>query len=166
MQDIFSGLILIVFTFVSLVSFFLAIRLLFPFRTAVIQQAAEAMHARAFFLGLINGIFFVALILGLITLADSTGASFLYFPALCLFVMLIAALVYGLTGVVQLVGTRLAPEGNPHRKSILGSVVLILGCLTPFVGWFGLSVYVSFLGLGALIISFFKKETRPESKSE
>ena len=166
MQDIFSGLIFIVLSFVTLVSFFLAVRLFFPFRTGLIQQAAESMHARAFFLGLINSIFLVALILGLIALADGTGASFLYFPALCLFVVLIAALAFGITGVVQFVGARLLPDGSPHRKTILGSVVLILGCLTPFVGWFGLFVYVSFLGFGGFILSFLRKEPLPEIAAE
>jgi hypothetical protein len=166
MQDIFSGLIIIVFAAITLVSFFLAVRLLFPLRVELIQQAAEAMHVRAFFLGLVNSIFFAALIMGLIALADGTGASFLYFPALCLFAILIAALAYGLTGVVQLAGARLAPDGSLPRKSVLGSIVLILGCLTPFVGWFGLFVYVGFLGLGAFILSFFRKEALSEIESE
>ncbi|MFZ6029228.1 MAG: hypothetical protein ACOYYS_16065 [Chloroflexota bacterium] len=157
MEDIFVGLVLVVAVACALAAFFLAVRLLFPVRTRSIQEAAEAMHARAFFLGLVNGLFFAALILGLFSLADSTGMAFLFLPALCLCAILLAALAYGLTGVVQLVGTRLLPDGSANRQTIAGAVVLILGCLAPFVGWFGLSFYISFLGLGAVIVSFFRK---------
>ena len=40
--------------------------------------------------------------------------------------------------------------------------VLPLACCLPLVGWFGLLPYISLLGLGALVISFFFREPHTE----
>lgn len=156
MQEI-TALLIIVLMAAALAAFFLAIRLLFPARVELTRMAAEEMLARSFFLGLVNSIFFSAVILGLLALAENMGVAFLALLALILLVIYGIALAFGLTAMIELTGARLLPQGSANRRSILGSVVLILGCLTPFVGWFGLFVYVGFLGVGAFILGLFRK---------
>ena len=152
-----TALVFIILMATALVAFFLAIRLFFPVRVGLARQSAEDMSARAFFLGLINAIFLSALILGLLAVSENAGAAILGILALILLVAYASALAFGLTAVVEPAGARLLPQSSANHQSIWGSMVLILGCLTPFVGWFGLFIFISLLGVGAFILSFFHR---------
>jgi hypothetical protein len=156
-MEYLGALLLIVLSSITLVAFFLAIAVLFPRRVGLSQQSAADMPGRSILLGLINTLFLAALIFGFIALADGTGAQFFSLLALGLLVVYLVGLAFGLTGLVQLVGTRMLPEAGVNRQRILGATTLILGCLTPFVGWFGLLVYLCLLGFGGIIISFFRR---------
>jgi hypothetical protein len=116
------------------------------------------MPGRAFLLGLINTLFVAALFIGLAALAEASGIGLLLLLALLLLVIYLIGLVFGLTGMAQLVGGRLCPAWSPNRRHIAGALALILGCLLPYIGWFGLFVYVSLLGVGGVILSFFRKD--------
>lgn len=166
MQDLFGLLILVIVSAVTLITFFLAIRLFFPQRVNLVQKAAEEMHWRAFLLGLVNTLFFAAIIVGLIALTESTGAGFLSILALLLMAVFMIVLALGLTAVIQMAGMRLMPDATENRRFLLGGLVVVSGSLTPFVGWFGLFLYVSFVGVGSVIISLFTKAKRkPVEKS-
>jgi hypothetical protein len=160
MQDLFGLLILLIVGAVTLVAFFLAIRLFFSQQVNLVQKAAEENHGRAFLLGLVNTLFFAAVIVGLIALTESTGIGFLSIFAILLMIVLVVVLVLGLTAVVQIAGERLVPQAGINRRFLLGALVVVLGSLTPFVGWFGLFLYVSFVGVGGVIISIFTKKGR------
>jgi hypothetical protein len=156
-MEYIGALILIILSAITLIAFFLAVSLLFPRRVGLSQQAASEMPGRSFVLGLINTLFFTALIFGFMALADRTGAQFLYLPALLLLVFYLIGLSYGLSALVQMTGVRLLPDASPNRQRILGALTLILGCLTPFIGWFGLFVYLCLLGFGGFVLGYFKK---------
>jgi len=153
-----GALIFIILTAITLIAFFLAVALLFPRRVGLSQEAAGDMPGRSFVLGLINSLFIAAFIFGFIALADGTGVQILYFPALILLIIYLVGLSYGLTGVIQMTGVRMLPEASVNRQCILGSVTLILGCLTPFIGWFGLLVYLCLIGFGSFVLSYFRRE--------
>lgn len=154
-----GALILIILSTITLIAFFLAVALLFPRRVGLSQQSAEDMPGRSFLLGLINSLFITALIFGFIALAAGTGAKIFHFPAILLLTIYLIGLACGLVGLIQLTGTRLLPKASLNRQRILGALTLILGSLTPLVGWFGLFVYLCLLGLGSFIISLFRRET-------
>jgi hypothetical protein len=156
-MEYLGAIILIILSTITTIAFFLAVSVLFPNRVDLSQQAANEMPGRSFVLGLINTLFFAALIFGLIALADGTGAQFLYLPALLLLAIYIIGLTFGLTALVQLVGGRLQPDASFPRQRILGALVLILGCWTPFIGWFGLFIYLSLFGFGGFVLSYFRQ---------
>lgn len=156
-MEYLAGLILVILSAITLIAFFLAVALLFPHRVGLSEQAAADMPGRAFVLGLVNTLFFAALIFGFMALGDGTGLQIFYLLALLLLIVYLIGLAYGLTGLVQLTGVRLLPAASPNRQRILGALTLLLGCLTPFVGWFGLFIYLCLLGWGGFVISFFRR---------
>ena len=164
MQDMFGLLFLVIFSAVSLIAFFLAIRLFFPQRVMQVQRAAEEMHSRAFLLGVVNTLFMAAIIIGLLALAENTGSGIISILAILLMVVFVVVLALGLTAVIQMAGIRLMPEANENRRFILGALVIVLGSLTPFIGWFGFFLYVSFLGVGSVIVSLFSKAKKNKSE--
>lgn len=166
-MEYFGALTLILLSVLTLIAFFLTVALLFPQRVGLSRQAAHEMPGRSFVLGLINTLFFAALIFGFMALADGSGAPIFYLPALLLIIFYLAALSLGLAGLILLTGERMLPKSSCNRQRILGALTLILGCLTPFIGWFGLFTYLCLLGFGSFVLSYFRNSAPiPTFKSE
>lgn len=138
------------------VALFIVVKVLFPGIVERTRQAAEEAAGRSFGLGLVNGLFLGATMLALFALGESASIQLLNLLGLLVLALLTLGVTFGLSGMVQLVGARLLPEGSELRRTILGAVALILACLTPFVGWFGLLPYVSLHGLGAFVVARFR----------
>ena len=90
-------------------------------------------------------------------LSDGLGMQFFLLPALIILALLVIGLALGLAGTVYLVGKRLFPEATEWRQMLRGALILIPACLTPLIGWFIIFPYLSGLGVGAFIISWFRK---------
>lgn len=118
-------------------------------------QALETQAARSFLVGLVNLVFAGALISAVIALADNTGLDFVIVLAVLLAAVMVIATTFGLAAMVHVVGARLVPGGQGLRPAIWGTIALTLGCLTPYVGWFGLLPYVILRGLGAFVLVLF-----------
>lgn len=143
-------------------AFFIVLGALFPVRIGRTRAAAAAAPGRAFVIGLVNLVFFAAVAAALVALAQWTHIQLLTLPALAVAAVLIIAGVFGLAGVVEVVGERLLPQAAGARRSGLGGLVLAWACALPYVGWFGLLPYVLSLGVGALILSFIVPASRVE----
>jgi hypothetical protein len=141
----------------TLVGLFIVMNALFTSWIARTCQVAETQAARSFLVGLVNLVFVGALIAAVIALADGTGLDFLIVLAILLAIVLVIATTFGLAAMVQIVGARLVPGGQGVRPAIWGTVAVTLGCLTPYVGWFGLLPYVALRGLGAFVLTLFGK---------
>ena len=167
MLETLGMLLLVVLAIAGLIALFLVMGVLFPRRVDLVLQAADQMPGKAFLLGLINTLFVAALCVGIMALAEAAGLEPLALLAVLFLILYAIGLVLGLTGMAQLVGARLSPTWSSNRRHIAGALALILGCLTPYVGWFGLFVYVSLLGVGGVILSFFRKDrpAEPETAS-
>lgn len=146
----------------SLTGLFLALAALFP---AVVRRSVEAMDdapGRAVALGLANGLFLAVVGLGLTSLSQGSGLDLLQIPAIAFLSLFLITLCFGLAAVVQLVGERLFPGAGPVRQRIWASLVLALGTLTPFVGWFGLLPYVAALGIGGFLLGWLRRPALAE----
>lgn len=139
-----------------LAAFFVVMSALFPRRVGRTRALAAGLPGRSLAIGLVNFIFLMAVILALMALADWSGVALFGVPALVLMVLLSTAGVFGLAGVVQLVGERLLPQQPEPNRMLWGTLAVSFGCATPVVGWFGLLPYVALLGLGAFILTFFE----------
>jgi hypothetical protein len=161
MDNIFAVALLIVVALACLLAFFSVLGVFFPRRIAQTQSIARQSPERALLVGLVNVIFFLALILGI----GRIGAGLSFSEAIILLILVILAvgLSFGLAGVVQLVGERLFPDSRPLVRTGWGTISVGLACAVPYVGWYGLFVFVSLLGLGSFILSFFRKN-EPEPK--
>jgi hypothetical protein len=147
----------------TLVGLFIVMNALFTPCVARTCQAAETQAARSFLVGLVNLVFVGALISAVIALADNTGLDFIIVLAVLLAAALAIAATFGLAAMVQIVGARLMPGGQGLRPAIWGTVALTLGCLTPYVGWFGLLPYVVIRGLGAFVLTLFGRHQKVAS---
>jgi len=147
----------------TLVGLFIVMNALFTPWVARTCQAAETQAARSFLVGLVNLVFVGALISAVIALADNTGLDFIIVLAVLLAAALAIAATFGLAAMVQIVGARLMPGGQGLRPAIWGTVALTLGCLTPYVGWFGLLPYVLIRGLGAFVLTLFGRHQKVAS---
>ena len=111
------------------------------------------MPGRSVVVGLVNWIFFAAVVLALLALTQWTRIQLLALPALAIAAVVALAAIFGLAGVVELVGERLLAHTPGARRTGLGALVLAWACALPYAGWFALLPYVLALGLGAVILS-------------
>jgi hypothetical protein len=156
MDNIFAVALLIVVALACLLAFFSVLGVFFPRRVAVTQAIARENTGRAVLVGLVNVAFFTALVLviGRIGAGLSIGGIII----ILILIILAVGLSFGLAGVVQLVGERLAPGSQPLVRTSWGTVSVGLACAVPYAGWYGLFAFVGLLGLGSFILSFFRKE--------
>ena len=146
----------------ALVALFLVLVGLFPGAAARTQAMAEAMPGRSFVVGLVNLIFGAAVIVALLALAQWTHIQVLGLPALAVLGIWAAAVIFGLSGLVQLLGARLLPSRPGPRRTIAATLALGWACTVPFVGWFGVLPLAAAWGLGAFILTFFTQPARPQ----
>jgi hypothetical protein len=144
-----------------LAALFLVLGSLFPVPIERTRRAAEGALARSFLIGLINAVFVVAIGMGLGALAQNTGLGFLGAIVFLLAAALVIVLTFGLAGVVETVGGRLAQDRGRVRKTGWGTVALTLACLTPYVGWFGLLPFVALTGIGAFVLGWYTGRAKP-----
>lgn len=155
MNEFLSLFGLIILCGASLVAFFAVLDLFFPKRIAKTQLAAETMPGRAFLVGIVNLVFFVAIGLALFILGNRTGVNFLVILGLIILVIPALGIIFGMAGIVRIVGERMAPGKGGWMSIAWGAVPLALACVLPVVGWFGLLPFIAIYGLGAFISGLF-----------
>lgn len=159
-------LVLAVLGVICLAALFLVVGVLFPIAVERTRRSAETALGRSFLLGLVNFIFVVGSGLGLGALARSLGLAFLGVIVVLLGIALVLALTFGLAGMVEVVGERLTPDRGRVRKTGWGTAALALGCLTPYVGWFGLLPFVALTGIGAFVLGWYSARGRSPASAE
>jgi hypothetical protein len=146
-------LLLGVIVFICVLALFNVMQVLFKTWVEDSKQNARDSAGRSLAIGFVNTLLLTALSLGLWTLGENTGVPVFSILGLILVVVLIIAMMFGLTAMAALVSERVLPESHGWRQLAGGGGMLILACLTPYVGWFGLFPYVVFRGLGGFIQS-------------
>jgi len=168
MSQILSLVLLVILLIVSLVAFFSVFELFFNRRIERTREFVETALWRSFLIGLVNFAFFTAVALALFVLGDKLGGKqILGLLGLVVLLPLVIGLVFGLAGMVRLVGEKFAPESSRSIfRTAWGAVMLALACGLPFVGWFGLLPFVGLVGLGGFILSLFNHESKTITTSE
>jgi hypothetical protein len=137
---------------VTLVAFFLVLGLLFQSLVRRTRDAGNEMPGRSFVIGFVNTLFVSILALGFNALGDGTGLEFLKLPALLLVVVFAIFLAFGLTGMAWIIGERLVSDRDRPAQLLFGGIAMALACLTPYIGWFLLTPYLCFRGLGGVLL--------------
>ena len=147
-----------------LAAFFTVLAALFPSRVARVAAAASAMPARATVVGLVNWVFFVAVVLALLAVAEWTQIRFLAVPAIAIAAVILVAAVLRpgwCRRVARQPAARADRRATPHPAWALwcwpGPAPV------PYAGWFALLPYVLVLGLGSVILSL-SVVSRPSSR--
>lgn len=144
----------------NFVPLFILLAALFPGRLAKTREAAQEMPWRAFAIGLINSLFFSSIGMVLFALAERANGIWkvaALFPAVLILVFLAVGLVFGLGSFVEFVGERTLPAQTSWKRTFWGTLLVGASCAFPFFGWFVILPYLGWAGIGAFIISFFRK---------
>jgi hypothetical protein len=159
MSDIVRLFLITILLISGLAAYFLVLNALFSPRLARTTSIAQSIPARSFGIGFVNIAFFAVIALVLLSIAENAGPfikGILTIPAIILLAFLAIALSLGLAAMSNLIGGRLFPELPAWKQMLWGTVCLALACALPFVGWFLLLPYVSFVGVGAVILGFLQ----------
>jgi hypothetical protein len=160
MRD-FGIVFIALFIIVTLDALLLMLAGLFPRTTDSTREIAEQTPGRSFLLGFVNIVFLGAVTVASVALAENLKVNLLIVPGVIALILAAITSAFGLAGVTVLIGERLFPDHGRAGRNLRGGAALILGSLTPYVGWFGLFPYVVMLGTGALIISLFQRLQSP-----
>ena len=160
MNDLLRTLFIVILLTITLAAYFLVIGALFTNRVTKTQNIINQTSGRAFGLGLVNFFFFGLIAFVMLSLAENAGSfvkAVLTLPALVILAFLTVLLSLGLTGMVNVLGERLFSDMSLWKRNIWSAVILCFACALPFVGWFLLLPYISFVGIGASILGFFQR---------
>lgn len=124
------------------------------------HELAATQVRRSLLIGLVNVVCITALTLALAMISQNADLGFLAVLNLLLLTAAAIALVFGLAGMVRLVGAQLTPTSTQTRQAVWGGVALVLACLTPYAGWFLLFPYVALRGLGAFVLVVASRPAR------
>lgn len=154
--------------FICVLALFIVLQVLFKPWVEEAKQNARESAGRSLAIGFVNALLITALSLGFWALGENTGGGVFSLVGLLLVSALVIAMVFGLTAMVALVAERVLPEAQGWRQVAGGGGLVVLACLTPYVGWFGLFPYLVFRGLGGLIQSLARawRERRKRSDVE
>ena len=162
MTDILRIFFIVILLTITLAAYFLVIGALFTNRVTKTQNIINQTSGRAFGLGLVNFFFFGLIAFVMLSLAENAGSfvkGVLTLPAVVILAFLTVLLSLGLTGMVNVLGERLFSDMSLWKRNIWSAVILCFACALPFVGWFLLLPYISFVGIGASIFGFFQRNS-------
>ena len=160
MNNILGLLVILLFGGAGLISIFAIINLLLPAPVEQTRAALENSLGRSLLLGLINSVFAVALS-ALLTLPTHSGGVVAGIFAFLIGLVALAVIVFTLLGLVaatSLLGSRIGEAKSPVTSHIRGGVLLLLACLTPYLGWFVFTPLVLWTALGAAIQAMFRRK--------
>ena len=160
MSDILRLFLELILLTIGLAAYFLVMNALFPQRVTKAVSNIQSMSARAFGIGLVNFIFFAVIAGVLLSVAENAGPfikGILTIPALVILAFLTIVLSLGLAGMSNVVGERIFHDVSGWKQTLWGTICLSFACALPFVGWFLLLPYVSFVGIGSVILGFFQR---------
>jgi len=139
------------------------VTVLFPRIAGAAQRSAAAMPGRSLLLGVVNLLFFTALVVVLTAAGEraSSRSGVLEVLALAPALVLAAGMTVGLAAMSALIGDRMVPQRGPISQVVIGAAALVLAGLTPFLGWFLFFPYIALVGLGGVVIGLFSRVPEP-----
>lgn len=153
---------------VTLIALIGTVDLFLPKPVTRARQKLEAAPLRSFMVGLINIIFwFVLLVIWFEWTQYKEGPDIIpYLIGTAMAILLIIGLIIpGIPGVVAiagLTGRRWNASASPLGQDLRGGFLLVLACLTPYVGWFVFTPALLCTAIGAGLLTFFqRKEKKP-----
>jgi hypothetical protein len=148
---------------ITLTAFITLVGRLFTSPVTRIAEAIKVSQWKPFLIGLVNAVFFILLAAVMFNFARSLSglfAGFVAVIALAIFAALGILAPIGLSGFSSWLEERISTSERTLASSLKITLLLVLACMTPFVGWFLLSPFVVATGLGATIQILFRKKEK------
>jgi hypothetical protein len=169
-MEILGLVLLVLLSGVTLIALLAAVNLILPGPVGKARQQMEAPLGRPFLLGLINLLFFGAVAVVFVWLAGLIRDQWQGAAAILAVVLSLLALILllgiavltlnGLVALASLLGTRIGKVKSPFRSDLQGSLLLILACATPYLGWYLFTPVIACISLGASAQAFFQRKPK------
>jgi hypothetical protein len=149
----------------TLVALLGTIDLFLPKPVARARQRLETSPGRCFLVGIINLIFlFVILVLWFAWSQYKGGPDIMPYliSSIWVILLIIGLIIPGIPGLValaRLTGIRWNTSASPLGQNLCGGLLLVLACLTPYVGWFIFTPALLSTAIGAGLLTFFQRKT-------
>jgi hypothetical protein len=167
-----NAIILILFGGSTSIALATTIDLFLPGPVERARRKLESSATRSFVAGLVNLVFwFVVLVLWFVWTQYNGGPNVMaYVIGTALAVLLLLAVIVpglpGLVAVCQLIGERMGATESTLSKDIRGGLLLLLACLTPYVGWYIFTPAVVSTAVGAGLLTFFQPRPKPRKEEK
>jgi hypothetical protein len=161
-NNILDLMLFVIFVSICLVAFFAMLDIFFPVRVGKVEHLVQVSPGRSFLIGVVNLIFFGAVVGVLIALTRNGQYSPIQVLGIVILFVLAVVAIFGLAGVARMIGERLAPQSHGVLRVAWGAIPLTLACAVPFIGWFGFFPFVLLMGFGAFVLSLFRGEKTAE----
>jgi hypothetical protein len=162
-----NSALFVIFAGVTSIALLIAVDLILPKAVERTRQKLETSPMRCFVLGLINLLFWVAVLVIYFVWSQSNGGpdmvTYLIGTAM-LILLLIAVIIPGipaLAAFAQIIGTRMGGEGSRLKVDARGGLLLVLAGLTPYVGWLVFTPVLVSTAVGAGLLTFFQRKAAP-----
>ena len=161
MTDLLRSIPVFLLLALLLSCYLLVFSALFPSRVDKTSEHLRGSLWRAFWIGLVNFLFFGAIVLLLFALTEGARRTFiggvLLVPAAAITIAIFAFLSLGLASLSAVLGERLFPEAATWKRSFFATLLLGVGCTIPVLGWFLLFPFASLTGFGAVLLTYFQR---------
>jgi hypothetical protein len=130
------------------------------------RQKLEANPVKSFLVGLTNLIFWFAILVIWFVWTQNKGGPImgLYLIGTALAILLLIGLILpgipGLVALAGLTGKRWNAFASPLGQDLWGGLLLVLACLTPYVGWFIFTPALLSTAIGAGLLTFFQRKDK------
>lgn len=141
-------------TLVTLVALFGAMFLLLPEPIAEARKNFQTHPWRSIALGALNVLGVVAIIILLKSLLNWViwdWQNYILIGMAVLALLVAIPTLIGLSGLVMIVSDRIGQTSKPFFTYLRGGGLLLLGCVTPVIGWFIFFPLVVFASLGSVV---------------
>lgn len=167
MNNIVGLLLVILFGGAGLISIFVIVNLILPTPIERARTALESGMGRSLLLGLVNFLFagVVGVVLALPARVGGIVAGVFVFLIGLVALAVAAFALFGLVALTSLLGSRIGGTKSPVTTHVRGGVLLLLACLTPYLGWFVFTPLVLWTALGAAIQTFFRRKEKVPNAS-
>ena len=148
---------------ITLTAFITLVGRLFTVPVSRITEAIKVSQWKPIVIGLVNAVFFILLAALLFNFARSLSGLFAGFVAIIALAILAALGILasiGLSGFSCWLEERISTSERTLATSLRITLLLVLACMAPFVGWFLLTPFVVATGLGAGIQILFQKKEK------
>jgi len=140
--------------------------LFFPKPVTRARQKLESAPGKSFLVGLVNVIFWLVVLVLWFEWTQANGGPdrMPYLIGTILVILLIIGLIIpgipGLVALAGLTGQRWNAYSSPLGQNLRGGLLLVLSCLTPYVGWFIFTPALLCTAIGAGLLTFFQREKK------
>ena len=161
MADVYIVVFTVIGILLSVPALIITISLLMPRVTKRVQTRLSQSFGKSFALGIpITGAFLLW-----VAITSQAGNGLVQAMAFIVAVIGMGLATIGAGGMARLLGERIGDNSAPHSEMhnlVRGSIIYLLACMTPIVGWFLFVPIVGIAIVGAAVLGLLGKSAREQ----